>query len=342
MRKGSTGKRGTIPASERQFIFNELKPGRYRVVASLDGYESVEREVKIVANKTTPLTLNLKPVTQNVTINTNVRTGEIRYAPVEAVKDARTGEVRYSPSGVTSVVPIQNGHAVLANLRTGTYGVDIRSGEVEYQTLLGTITVPDDETISVNLRRVLSTKTFYTGWTNDEWDLPSDWRLGPHLLPVTGRGVALPHNESYRYYTDFQLLSDVRMRNGVAVSFALRAADTQNYYLVQLTGEKASEPYFLRGFVVKNGARQLLQSIPINHIASTIKPKQFFKVNIKMTGYRINIFVEDSQTGESLPLGILTDSYQKFPIGAAGIAAEDGEQSDYGSFMVCAQECPKP
>lgn len=342
LRKGGEGKVGTIPAGERQFIFNDLKPGQYRVAASLEGYEPAEKEVSVTANRAIPVTVDLKPITQNVTFNTNIKTGEVRYALVEAVKDARTGETRYNPKGVTSVVPIQNNHAVLTNLRTGIYGVDVRAGtaEVGYQPLLGTITVPGSETVTVNLKRVLSTKTFYAAWTRGEWDLPTGWQTASQLLSVNGRGVAFPHEESYRYYSDFQLLSDVKMRNGVSVSFVLRASDARNYYLVQLTGEKADEPYFLRGFVVKNGVAQLLQSIPIKHLASTIKTNQFFKVDIKMTEHRINISVEDSQTGESLPLGILTDSYQNFSIGAVGIAADDREQSDYGSFMVCTPTCP--
>jgi hypothetical protein len=338
---GREGQVGTIPAGELGFIFNDLKPGVYRVAASLDGYEPAEKEVTIRRNKSTPVTLKLNPITHNVTVNTNVKTGEIRYALVEAFKDTRTGETRYSPKGVTSVIPIQNNHAVLANLRAGTYGVDIRPGEVGYQTLLGAITVPGNDTITAELKRLLSTKTFFAAWTRDEWDLPSAWQIASRLLSVKGRGVALPHDDSYRYYSDFQLSSDVKMRNGVAVSFVLRATDTQNYYLVQLTGEQADEPYFLRGFVVKNGVRQLLQSIPITHLASTINPKQFFKVNIKMTDNHMNISVEDSQTGAALPLGILTDSYRNFPIGAVGIAAVDREESDYGSFMICTPECPK-
>ena len=341
-KRGSEGKVGTIPADERQFIFNDLKPGSYRVAASLDGYEPAEKEVVITAKKTTPVTLNLKPITQNVTINTNIKTGEIRYAPVEAFKDTGTGETKYSPKGVTIVVPIQNSRAVLTNLGAGTYGVDIRPGEVGYQKLLGTITVPGDETVTVNLKHLLSTKTFYAAWTRDEWDLPPDWRIASQLLSVHGRGVALPRDESYRHYSDFHLSSDVKMRNGVAVSFVLRASDRQNYYLIQLTGEKADEPYLLRGFVVKNGVSQPLQSIRINHLAATIKPGQFFKVHIKMKGYSMDISVEDSQTGESLPLGILTDSYQSFSTGAVGIAAAEGEQSDYGSFIVCTPECPSP
>ena len=337
------GKVGTIPPGERVFIFNDLKPGRYRVAASLDGYEPVEKDVTVTRNKTTPVTLELKPITQNVAVNTNVKTGEVRYAPVEAYKDPQTGETRYKPRGATTLVPIQNGHAVLPNLRAGTYGVDIRPdlSEVGYQKLLGTITVPGKESITVELEHKISTDTFTAVWTPDEWELPPNWQIASRLLSVNGPGVAFPRNESFRYYSNFHLASDVRMSNGVAVAFALRAADARNYYLVQLTGEKAAQPYLLRGFVVKNGVPQLIQSISINHFASTIQPKQFFKVHIRMTGNRMNVSIDDSQTGQSLPLGILTDSYQTFRTGAPGIVADGNERSDYGTFAVCAPECPQ-
>jgi PEGA domain len=335
------GKVGTIPAGELGFIFNDLKPGVYRVAASLDGYEPVEKEINVVRNKTTPVTLELKPVTQNVAVNTNVKAGEIRYALVEAYKDPRTGETKYAPRGATIVVPIQQGRAVLANLRAGTYGVDIRPdpSEVGYRTLLGTITVPGNESVTVELEHLMSTESFYASWTRDEWELPPGWQIASRLLTANGRGVAFPRDNRFRYYADFHLVSDVRMSNGVAASFILRAADARNYYLVQLTGEKADEPFLLRGFVVKNGVPQLLQSIPINHLAQTIQPKQFFKIHIRMTGNRMNVSIEDSQTGQSLPLGILTDSYQTFRTGAPGIAADGNERSDYGSFAVCTPEC---
>jgi hypothetical protein len=340
---GGEGQVGTIPPGERVFIFNDLKPGLYRVAASLDGYEPAEKDVTIIRNRPASVTLELKPVTQSVAVNTNVKAGEIRYAPVEAYKDPRTGETRYNPRGATIVVPIQNGRAVLASLRAGIYGVDIRPdpNEVGYQTLLGTVTVPGKESITVELEHRLSTKTFTAGWTPDEWELPPNWRIASSLLSVNGSGVALVRDQSFRYYADFDLASDVRMTNGVAVSFALRAADAKNYYLVQVTGEKAEYPYLLRGFVVRNGVPQLLQSIPIRHFASTIQPKQFFKVHIRVTGNQMKISIEDSQTGQSLPLGVLTDTYQTFRTGAPGIAADANERSDYGSFVVCSPECPQ-
>ena len=342
-RGGGEGKVGTIPAGELGFIFNDLTPGVYRVAASLDGYEPSEKDVTITRNRTTSVTLELKPVTQTVAVNTNVKAGEVRYAPVEAYKDARTGETKYAPRGATIVVPIQQGRAVLTGLRAGTYGVDIRPdpSEVGYQTLLGTITVPGSETVTVELKHELSTRTFTAGWTPDEWELPPDWKIASSLLSTGGRGVALVRDEGFRHYADFHLASDVRMTNGVAVSFVVRAADAKNYYLVQVTGEKAEYPYLLRGFVVKNGVPQLLQSIPIRHFAQTIQPKQFFKVHIRVTGNQMKITIDDSQTGQSLPMGVLTDTYQTFRTGAPGIAADANERSDYGSFVVCSPECPQ-
>jgi hypothetical protein len=336
------GQVGIIPPGERVFIFNDLKPGVYRVAASLDGYEPTEKDITVIRNKTTPVTLELKPVTQDVAVSTNVKAGEIRYALVEAYKDPRTGETKYNRKGATILVPIQNGHAVLTGLRAGTYGVDIRPdpNEVGYQPLFGAVTVPGKESIAVELEHLISTESFIAAWTRDEWEmLPPGWQIASRRLTVNGRGVALPRDNRFRYYADFHLASDVRMSNGIAVSFVLRAADARNYYLVQLTGEKADEPYLLRGFVVKNDVPQLLQSIPINHLAQTIQPNQYFKLHIRMTGNRMNVSIEDSQTGKSSPLGILTDPYQTFRTGAPGIAADGNERSDYGSFAVCTPEC---
>lgn len=340
-RGGGEGKVGTIPAGELGFIFNDLKPGVYRVAASLDGYEPVEKEVTITRNKTTLVTLELKPVTQDVTVVTNIKAGEVRYAPVVAYKDSQTGETKYDSKGATIVVPMQNGRAVLKGLRAGTYGVDIRPdpSEVGYRPLFGAVTVPGKESITVELEHLTSTEPFYASLTRDEWELPPGWQVGSRLLMANGRGVALPRDNRFRYYTDFHLVSDVRMMNGVAASFVLRAADARNYYLVQLTGEKADDPYLLRGFVVTDGVPKLLQSIAINHLAQTIRPQQYFKIHIRMTGNRINVSIEDSQTGKSSPLGILTDSYQTFRTGAPGIAADGNERSDYGSFAVCPTEC---
>ena len=337
-------KKARCRAGERFFIFANLKPGRYRVAAALSGYQAGEREVTIERNKATGVTLALKPITYTAVIKTNISTGRILYAPVEVYTDTKTGEKKYRATGSTTQVRIENRRATLTNLRKGTYGVDIKADEVGYETLLGSVSVPDATnedtvTLNVNLKNSRSTATF-SAMTSDQWELPSTWSLTSQTLSVRGRGIALPRLENYRYYTDFQLISDVKMRNGIASSFVVRAVDKENYYLIQITGAKADQPYQLRGFIVKNGVRKSFGSIPISHLADALDPKRNFRVSIKMTGNSIKVALLNIQTGLWLPLGGLTDSNGNFLIGAVGIAADDGEQNELGSFHVCPPECP--
>lgn len=320
---------GTVPGGEGVFIFNDLRPGRYTVRAALQGYKPASKEVRIFANKSSPVTLNLEPITYDFNIETNVSRGEVRYVTNDE-----------SPR----VAPISNGRVVLAGLRPGKYDIVITSEEVGYQTRLATIEVGEGKThFKADLKRLLSKETFSAAWINlESWEAPTTWRVVSRRLSVNGRGVALPRDESYRHYADFQLSSDVRMINGVALSFALRALDTQNYYLVQLTGAQADEPYVLRGFLVKNGISQRLQpSIPIDGFAAAIKPNQFFNVSVTAIDNRFTVSIIDSETGDVFPVGTLTDPNRYFTVGAVGIAARDGEQNEVGTFTVCTPGCPK-
>jgi hypothetical protein len=343
--RGGTGEDGIVPANENFFIFGDLKLGRYRVAASLEGYKPDDKLVDVVPNAPKGVSLNLEPVLYQVTITaTNVENGEVRYAPVEPYSDPQTGEKKYRQAGLPRLVVIKGRRAILPELHSGTYGVDISAREVGFETLHGTVTVPgsdNKETIelSVKLNNVRSTDTF-SSLTADQWDLPTKWNISSlRVLSVNGSGVAVPRLETYRHYTDFELVSDVKMVNGMAASFVVRAIDKQNYYLITLTGPNAAEPYLLSGYVVEHGIPERLQSIPISHFKSTIKVNQGFTV--KITVKDNNIDVKVAEAGEYRPLGVLKDSNRHFPIGAPGIAGSDNEQTQFGSFNVCVPECPK-
>jgi hypothetical protein len=235
---------------------------------------------------------------------------------------------------------------VLRALPKGTYGLDIRASDPGYEDRLVSIAVPDDSNkeeinLEIALKNARSTETF-SGLTSDQWDLPTGWSIASFLLSANGKGIGIPHHERYRHYTDFQLVSDAKMLNGVAVSFVVRAtANLQNYYLIQLTGANAEEPFLLSGYVVSNGVRERLQSLPINHLSATLKPNQFFKISIRMKDNNIEVSIANSQTGEYFPLGVLVDPNRRFPIGAVGIYAGGKEQNQFGSFIICTPDCPK-
>src|SRR6266851_5768607 len=92
--RNGQAQQGTVPAGRRDFIFNDLKPGRYRVASTLPGYHQEETEITIEANNSKSVTLNFRPILYSVTINTNVSTGELKYG--------------MDGQPLTNVVPIRN------------------------------------------------------------------------------------------------------------------------------------------------------------------------------------------------------------------------------------------
>jgi hypothetical protein len=321
---GDDTREGKIPAGSSFYQFSDLRPGRYRIRAEMEGHAPAESTVEMVARKNSNIMLNLRPITYQVMISANFGEGEVRYRRAKA------------PEEVPLVAQFKNGRAALPNLRAGEYEVDIRPRESGYETLLAIIEVGNSKTeFPVELKRRPTEETFSEIWRRlDGWEAPVGWGVNTGRLLIKGAGVALPRDENYRRYADFDLVSDVRMVNGVAVSFALRAQDQRNYYLVQLTGAQSDEPYVLRGFVVKNGALRPMQpSISIEAFAKSLIGN-FFTVTLKVVANRISVSIHDSQTGDEQSLGILTDRDRHFTIGAVGLAAQAQEQNEIARFIV--------
>lgn len=184
------------------------------------------------------------------------------------------------------------------------------------------------------VRTPVGGQTFIGTWDAfDLWEAPANWHASSGRLIVNERGVAIPRDKSYRFYVDFSFVSDVKMVNGVAASFAVHALDTLNYYLIQVTGPNADEPHVLRGFIVRNGIPQRWKVIPIEAFKAALQPGKFFEVSMKMTGNSLEVSVTDSETGTESPLGIFPDM-NVFPAGTVGIAVRDKEQNEIGRFIV--------
>lgn len=325
--KSAQAQQGVVPAGEKIFVFNDLKPGRYRLAGTLEGHHATEKEVVIAANKSQSATLDFQPILYSLTVKTNVSSAELKYA------------LQGRP--LSNVVPIQNG-SVKLDLPAGKYDLEITAEEFGYETRHDTFALTADKAVlDAPLRRiVLTTDTLSPSWTDAElraWYMPAAWAVDSKKnLLVKGPGVALPREETYRYYKDFKISSTAKMVNGVALSFALRAQGSADYYLLQLTGEKSDEPYTVRLFVVKNGVEQRIRAIPIPGAgAKAMAANRFFTVSIKMVDYAITVEIEDSDTGAPFPLGVLTDPARNFAVGAVGIAGRSNEENLIGRFVVC-------
>lgn len=320
----SDNREGKIERGKTAYIANGLNPGRYRVLVELAGYEDAEgkdgeRFVEVAPGMTKGVEFKLRPTHYDFTIKTNVGTGEVTYGAV---------------GGDKTTVKAQDGSARLQNLRAGKYEVEISASG--YITWKGVIDVGEGKTgINRNLERRRSTELMAASWTSlDSWEVPRGWSVQSQKLQVSGEGIALHRNVNFRNYADFKLVSDVKMLNNVAASFVLRAQDKQNYYLIQITGSRADEPFVLRGFVVKNGVTQRLQDSINIGAHTTILAGQFFELTINCAGNKFAVSIGDSNTGEQPVLGVLTDLDRHFSSGAPGIAARGQEHNEIGRFII--------
>ena len=317
----------TISSGERSILFKNLPPGQYRVVGDLSGYKpATSTPVTVKAGLPEKVELNLEEITYNISVRLNAGSGTLRYA--------KGGEVARS-------VSFQNNSAVLSGLTGGDYTIKIIPDDPSYMPKETTLRVSSNNQVSFDLDHLESRA--FLGASASDWALPGGWSFASGKIVVRGSGIALPSDASYSHYKDFQLSTDVKMLNGIAASFAVHVVDPKNYYLVQITGPSADEPYVLRGFIYKNGMPQRFgRTIPTSQFAETLKPGKFFQVVLTMADADITVRVHDSETGDLLKLGILPDPSRTFRIGAVGIAAREGEQNEFSAFNICVSGCPNP
>ncbi|MCY7376790.1 MAG: carboxypeptidase-like regulatory domain-containing protein [Pyrinomonadaceae bacterium] len=348
--KGATTMLKKVPA-DGTVEFENLTPGKYLVSAKMEGFYQQETEVDVVPQKTVGIALELEPVTYQLTIEANVNDGVVRYAPARLLGSNPDGSLKTVETGGYCIVPIKDGKALIKELKKGVYNLDVEATAVEYEKTLTAINVPGEilsgededpniqQSYRIELEKKVSTETFGSAWTSSEWIMPSGWKLQGSMKTEGFEGVALPRNEQYRYYTNFEMKSGVRLLDGGTVGFVVRALDAKNYYLVQISGAKAAEPYRVKGYVVKNGEAKQLFANPLEGFASTIAEQKWFNVVIKGEDNKFRLFIVDSKTGDERELGNVIDRDGNFRKGAVGIAGQQKSNFEVGLFTVCAPLC---
>ena len=317
-----------------------VPPGKYVLTVSLKGFVTEESEVEVQPQQLVTVPVNLAPITHDIFIKTNVPSGEVRYAPIQKQAKGGLGGV-----GGYCMVPIKDGNAAILRMQEGDYNLEVFPAEVEYQRISKEITVSEEalsktedafqkNEIAINLVRKISTEDFIANWQPGEWKTPSNWKIESKRMQVNNAGFALLQNERYNFYKDFELKTNVRSLDGKSVGFVLRAKDDKNFYLIQLTGAAAGEPYLLTGYIVKNGkVAETLVSSNIAAYKKTIGEQKFFNLNIAAKGNMFTVTLEDVDGG-SYVIGIIEDQNNTFPIGAVGIGTKDATRFDVNRFFI--------
>ena len=312
-----------------------VPPGKYLLTVSLKGFISEESEIEVKPAQLVTVPVNLEPITHDILITTNVPNGEVRYAPIQrqAGGDKDVGEY--------CTVRIKNRSASLLRMQEGDYNLEIRSDDVEYAPVSKEITISgagapaQNNELSINLVRKVSTEDYLANWLTNEWRLPAGWKIESKRMQASGAGVALLQNERFNHYKNFELKTNVRSLDNKSVGFVIRARDDKNYYLIEITGSAAGEPYFLTGYVVKNGrVAETLVRTNIQAYAKTLGDRKFFNLIISGKGNVFTVTLEDIETGRPYVIGIVEDQNNTFPIGAIGVGAKEASRFDVNLFNI--------
>ncbi|MET0649839.1 MAG: caspase family protein [Pyrinomonadaceae bacterium] len=318
--EGDADDKGVYKSGQLQF-------GEYRVIAAREGSETREDKAEVAANKPPPVVpLNLKKATYTLTIIANTMTGSVAVG---------------AQGGPTQVYQLKDGRAVAADLSRGDYTVAITPDDVSLQPEKAPVTVTGDREHTFTLKSLLRKQPLDAEFAlPSQWRLPSGWRATP-ALEVNGEGRAMLSEEVGRF-ADFELSANVELVGGTSVSFVVRAADEQNYYLVRLSGPRADVPNMLSLYLVKNGQKP--RSLYDISLRGNKLDDQFI-FGMKATGDRFDFFIDDNSfesNGKPIglaPIGKHSDS--TFAVGGVGVAAGPGDKAKIFQYMVCPGICAK-
>jgi hypothetical protein len=292
--------------------------------------------------------IEMKVLTYNLKIDTNLKSGEVLYAPTTG-QTGNGANIQAKEAGNYCVVKVKtNGEAEVSGLKRGYYLIDIRPGDddLQFEDLRTGLHVPEDidktggQPIQVDLDERLSSEKFSANaWSDSDWAKPTDWKIDKGMKARSTEGIALPVNDRYRHYVDFELITNIKLNDQGSAGFVLRAKDPSNYYALFISGPKSADaPNTARLFIVKDGVRKYASSLPINVFSEAISSDKGFSVRIVGDRTGFVLFIEDTD-GKLHQAGKLVDDLNTYRIGAIGIAALDKPDFDVRQFQVCTPKC---
>ena len=185
------------------------------------------------------------------------------------------------------------------------------------------------------IERPLKPKKIYSGFADffldggSSWTLPKSWEVMSGKMLVRGPEIGLVAD---RIYKDFKLEFDISLRNGKGAVWVIRARDENNYYVFQLSGQKATAPNTFRSYVCRDGKLQLINTTKINEDLS--QPGDSFHIVVEAKGSEIRHFIESvsnpSEKGVRM-LDILVDSTLSY--GKVGFSTKESEEFIVYSFV---------
>ncbi len=314
------------PDDQGSLVLPRLPVGEHKFKFSAPGYDEwVLEKLRVKSGETLPLTAKMARATVALTV-------KARPPARVYLNDEEKGIVQ--PDGALSI----------PNLPPGIYQMRVMLDG--YDALEKSLTLSLDHRQPVEAVELApitesseATDNFRQGLA--KWSPPPKaWKVEKGALRIGGEAVALfkdaTESRPSNIYRDFTWDFDLSFGNGKGAAWIVRAKDTRNYYLFELTTTKSSQPRrSLNFYLCRNGQLELKDSRDV--VEKIEKPGDSFHLTVKATGNQFThtISIASNPGAEAQPLGTFTDN--TFAYGGIGFRAANGMEMILRSFVIIPQ-----
>src|SRR5262249_36762992 len=135
-------------------------------------------------------------------------------------------------------------------------------------------------------------------------------------------------------YRDFVMAFHLRLEDGKGAAWAVRAKDSNDYYLFYLSGPKGLFPNRFSTYVVKNGKFDPQNPVLSVAIIADLVPKVQYQAELHGTKDVIETTITPLDTGRPVPLGVFQDPDKTFFYGGIGFRSVGTEQFSVDELYV--------
>jgi hypothetical protein len=165
-----------------------------------------------------------------------------------------------------------------------------------------------------------------------KWVVPAGWAAKSGRLAIAASNqLGIAKNITYR---DFVMAFHLRLEDGKGAAWAVRAKDTNNYYLFYLSGPKGLFPNRFNTYIVKDGQfdpQNPVQSVPM---ITNIIARGEYQIEIKGVKDVIEHVITPSETGRPENLAVFQDPNKTFFYGGIGFRTVGPEQFSVDELYV--------
>jgi hypothetical protein len=165
-----------------------------------------------------------------------------------------------------------------------------------------------------------------------KWVVPAGWSAqGGRLFIQNCQSLGVAKNITYR---DFVMAFHLRLEDGRGAAWAVRAKDTNNYYLFYLSGPKGLFPNRFNTYIVKDGKLDPQNPVQSVQVIANIVPKGEYQIEIHGTKDVIEHTITPADTGRPENLSVFQDPDKTFFYGGIGFRNVGQEQFSVDELFV--------